>query len=192
MNICVFGAASDIIDEKYKKAAYQLGCSMAKRNIGLVFGGGNAGVMGATVNGVHDNGGYTLGVAPTFMKDYNILYSDCTEFKFTETMAQRKNFMEDSADGFIIAPGGIGTYEEFFEVFTLKQLDRHNKPICIFNCFGYYDKMLEMLGFTVDEKFLQNDSMKLVEVFDEIEPMLDYFAGYKGESVNVMKIRYNK
>ena len=192
MNICVFGAASDIIDEKYKNAAYQLGSKMAERNIGLVFGGGSSGVMGATVRGVHDNDGYMLGVAPTFMKDYNILYTDCTEFKYTETMAQRKTFMEDSSDGFIIAPGGIGTYEEFFEVFTLKQLDRHNKPICIFNCFGYYDKMLEMIGYTIGEKFLQNESMELIRAFDEVEPMLDYLEGYKAENIDVMKIRYNK
>lgn len=192
MKICVFGAASDIIDEKYKSAAYQLGCAMAKRNIGLVFGGGSSGVMGATVKGVHDNGGYMLGVAPEFMKDYNILYTDCTEFKYTETMAQRKSFMEDSSDGFIIAPGGIGTYEEFFEVFTLKQLDRHNKPICIFNCYGYYDKMLEMLGYTVEENFLQNESMELIKVFDDADAMIDYLEGYEAGDIDVMKIRYNK
>lgn len=192
MKICVFGAASDIIDEKYKNAAYQLGCAMAKRNIGLVFGGGSSGVMGATVKGVHDNGGYMLGVAPEFMKDYNILYTDCTEFKYTETMAQRKSFMEDSSDGFIIAPGGIGTYEEFFEVFTLKQLDRHNKPICIFNCFGYYDKMLEMLGYTVEENFLQDESMELIKVFDDAEAMIDYLEGYEAGDIDVLKIRYNK
>lgn len=192
MNICVFGAASDIIDEKFKTAAYQLGCAMAKRDMGLVFGGGGSGVMGAVVNGVCAGSGFTLGVAPEFMKDFNILYEGCTQFKYTKTMAERKTFMEDNADGFIIAPGGIGTYEEFFEVFTLKQLDRHNKPICIFNCFGYYDKMLEMLAHTVDEKFLLDEAMALVRAFDEIEPMLDYLEGYRAENIDVMKVRYNK
>ncbi len=76
MNICVFGASSDIIEDKYIDTAYQLGCEMAKRNIGLVFGGGNCGVMGASARGEYDNGGYILGVAPHFMKIHNLLFDN--------------------------------------------------------------------------------------------------------------------
>ena len=129
MNICVFGASSDIIEDKYIDITYRLGCEMAKRKIGLVFGGGACGVMGASARGAHDNGGYILGVAPHFMKDFNILYDKCTKFKYTETMSERKTYMEDHADAFIIAPGGIGTFEELFEVYTLKQLGRHSKAM---------------------------------------------------------------
>lgn len=190
MNICVFGASSDIIEDKYIDTAYQLGCEMAKRNIGLVFGGGNCGVMGASARGEYDNGGYILGVAPHFMKIHNLLFDNCTEFKHTETMAERKTYMEDHADAFIIAPGGIGTFEELFEVYTLKQLGRHNKAIVIYNAHGYYDKLIEMLNHSVEENFLKKDSLELIAVFDEIEPMLDYIESYEGVDTDVMKVRY--
>ena len=190
MNICVFGASSDIIEEKYIDSAYKLGCEMAKRKIGLVFGGGNCGVMGASARGEYDNNGYILGVAPHFMKIHNLLFDNCTEFKHTETMAERKTYMEDNSDAFIIAPGGIGTFEEFFEVYTLKQLGRHNKAIVIYNAHGYYDKLIDMLNHSVEENFLKKDSLELIAVFDEIEPMLDYIESYEGVDTDVMKVRY--
>lgn len=190
MKICVFGASSDIIEDKYIKAAYDLGSKMAQNNIGLVFGGGSTGVMGASARGVYDNGGYILGVAPHFMKQYNVLYKNCTEFMHTKTMAERKTFMEDNADAFIIAPGGIGTFEEFFEVYTLKQLGRHKKAIVIFNAYGFYDDMINMLKKTVEESFLKNESLDLIEVFSEIDPMLDYIKNYTGETADTSELRY--
>lgn len=122
MNFCIFGASSDIIDKKFSDAAYDLAAKMAKRGHGLVFGGGGKGVMGATARAVHDNGGYILGVAPEFMKQYNVLYEHCTEFKHTQTMAERKTFMEDHADAFIIAPGGIAHLRNFLKSTHLNSL----------------------------------------------------------------------
>lgn len=191
MNFCIFGASSDIIDKKYSDAAYDLAAKMAKRGHGLVFGGGSKGVMGATARAVHDNGGYILGVAPEFMKEFNVLYEHCTEFKHTKTMAERKTFMEDHADAFIIAPGGIGTFEEFFEVYTLKQLARHSKAIAVFNPYGYYDKMLEMLHYSVKENFMTDSSLELIKVFEDADSLLDYLESYKGEAADVEKLRYN-
>lgn len=191
MNFCIFGASSDIIDKKFSDAAYDLAAKMAKRGHGLVFGGGGKGVMGATAHAVHDNGGYILGVAPEFMKQFNVLYENCTEFKHTQTMAERKTFMEDHADAFIIAPGGIGTFEEFFEVYTLKQLGRHNKAIAVFNPYGYYDKILEMLHYSVEENFMTDASLELIKVFDDADSLLDYLESYKGETADVEKLRYN-
>lgn len=190
MNICVFGASSDIIEKKYIDAAYNLGAEMAKQNLGLVFGGGSSGVMGASARGAYDNNGYILGVAPHFMKQYNVFFKNCTEFKHTETMAERKTFMEDNADAFIIAPGGIGTFEEFFEVYTLKQLGRHKKAIVIFNAYGFYDDMVNMLNKTVEENFLKKESLDLIKVFSEIEPMLDYIKNYVGETADTNELRY--
>ena len=191
MNICIFGASSDIIDEKYSKSAYDLASEMARRGHSLVFGGGAKGVMGATARAVLDCGGRVLGVAPDFMSEYNVLLEGCTEFIFTKTMAQRKTLMEDRADAFIIAPGGIGTYEEFFEVFTLKQLGRHSKAIAVFNPYGYYDRMLDMLSYTVDEDFMHRSSMELISVFDSAPELLDYLESYKGEKADPAEIRYN-
>lgn len=190
MNICIFGASSDIIDEKYSKASYNLAAEMAERGHGLVFGGGGCGVMGACAQGVYDKKGYILGVAPEFMTEYNVFYKNCTDFKLTKTMAERKTFMEDNADAFIIAPGGIGTFEEFFEVYTLKQLGRHSKAIAVFNPYGFYDKMLEVLKHTVDEKFMKEASLDLIAEFSEADPLLDYLENYTGKETDVMGIRY--
>ena len=192
MNVCVFGASSNYIDEKYLNIAHDLGTALANAGMSLVFGGGSTGVMGAVARGAHENGGKILGVAPRFMVKFNVLYEEnCTEFKFTETMAERKAYMEEHADAFVIAPGGIGTYEEFFEVFTLKQLDQHNKAIVILNAFGYYDEMLEMLNKSVKENFLSEDSIKLVKVFTEVEPIINYLKDYSAGNVNTADIRYN-
>ena len=191
MNICIFGASSDLIDEKYSKAAYDLAAEMAKRGHGLIFGGGGKGVMGATARAVHDNGGDVYGVAPEFMSEYNVFFEHCTKFKLTKTMAERKTFMEDHSDAFIIAPGGIGTYEEFFEVYTLKQLGRHSKAIAIFNPYGYYDKMIDMLEHTVNENFMNSSSLELVKIFENANELLDYIENYTGKTVDVQKLRYS-
>ena len=190
MNVCIFGASSDLIDKKYLKSAYDLGASLAKKGHGLVFGGGACGVMGASARGFHENGGYILGVAPEFMSEYNLFSENCTDFKITKTMAERKTYMEDHADAFIIAPGGIGTYEEFFEVYTLKQLNRHSKAIAIFNPYGYYDDMINMLRHTVSESFMQQESLDLVADFCEAEDLIEYLENYHATKTDVLKARY--
>lgn len=190
MNVCIFGASSDLIDKKYIKSAYDLGASLAKKGHGLVFGGGACGVMGASARGFHENGGYILGVAPEFMSEYNLFSENCTDFKITKTMAERKTYMEDHADAFIIAPGGIGTYEEFFEVYTLKQLNRHSKAIAIFNPYGYYDDMIKMLRHTVSESFMQQESLDLVADFCEAKDLIEYLENYHATKTDVLKARY--
>lgn len=190
MNVCIFGASSDLIDKKYIKSAYDLGASLAKKGHGLVFGGGACGVMGASARGFHENGGYILGVAPEFMSEYNLFSENCTDFKITKTMAERKTYMEDHADAFIIAPGGIGTYEEFFEVYTLKQLNRHSKAIAIFNPYGYYDDLIKMLRHTVSESFMQQESLDLVAAFCEAKDLIEYLENYHATKTDVLKARY--
>ena len=190
MNVCIFGASSDLIDKKYIKSAYDLGASLAKKGHGLVFGGGACGVMVASARGFHENGGYILGVAPEFMSEYNLFSENCTDFKITKTMAERKTYMEDHADAFIIAPGGIGTYEEFFEVYTLKQLNRHSKAIAIFNPYGYYDDLIKMLRHTVSESFMQQESLDLVADFCEAKDLIEYLENYHATKTDVLKARY--
>jgi uncharacterized protein (TIGR00730 family) len=99
--------------------------------------------------------------------------------------------MEDKADAFIIAPGGIGTYAEFFEVFTLKQLGRQQKADCFFNAFGYYDDMLKMLQYTIDEAFLVPASTNLIGVCNDVDEVINYLNNYVPESANVSKLRYD-
>ena len=159
MNICIYGAASKTLDEKYIKAVENLGYILAKRNHGLIFGGGRNGLMGAAARGVTKGGGKIQGVIPSFFKEENIegIYDKCDELIFTETMAQRKAKMEDLADAFVIVPGGIGTFEELFEVLTLKQLGRHNKAIVFYDIKDYYVMIEKLLEKGFEERFIRDD-----------------------------------
>jgi len=108
-----------------------------------------------------------------------VLYDKCDEFLYPETMRERKKLMEEMSDAFIMTPGGIGTYEEFFEILTLKQLDRHPKAIAILNTLGYYDLMNELLQRTTDLHFMKEASLQLFESFSEPSTLLDYLETYK-------------
>ena len=174
MNICVYGASSNKINGIYLEKTEELGRKIAQRGHGLVFGGGNSGVMGASARGAHSAGGEIIGVAPTFFNVDGILFQNCTEFVYTETMRERKEILENRSDAYIVAPGGIGTFDEFFEIYTLKQLGRHTKALVIFNVDGYYDDMIKMLEKTAREEFMTEKSLELYKVFDDIDEMLDY------------------
>ena len=189
MNICVYGASSNSIDKIYLDTAYTLGGAIAKRGHTLVYGGGDNGVMGATADGAHDNKGIIIGVAPTFFTVDGVLYDKCTEFVYTETMRQRKQILEERSDAFVIAPGGIGTFDEFFEILTLKQLERHNKPIAIFNVNGYYDHLLEMLELTAKYNFMKPKSLELYECFTDEEAMLDYIENYDDKPMDIRELK---
>ena len=171
--ICLYGASSKTLADEYYAAAYTIGEGLATNDIGLVFGGGATGLMGAAARGADSKGGKIIGVAPKFFDEEGILYQNCSEFIFTETMRERKKTMEDLADGFIVTPGGIGTLEEFFEIFTLRQLDRHRKPIYILNTCGYYDQLLDFLNHMVAEKFMSAYCLGLIHVYDEPAALIE-------------------
>lgn len=181
MNICVYGASSSTIDKEFITETEKLGAIMAKRGHKLVYGGGAHGLMGAAARGMHENGGKILGVAPRFFEADGALYEDCTEFIYTDTMRERKQIMEDNSDAFIVTPGGVGTYEEFFEILTLKQLGRHVKPIVIYNLCGYYDVMNKMLEQTIEQNFMLGTCRELYRFFTDAEEMLDYIENYHGK-----------
>ena len=177
MNLCVYGASSDLIDPAYLTEGERLGERMAQRGHGLVFGAGQTGMMGALARGMAKHGGTIIGVAPKFFDEPGVLYQECTEMIFTETMRQRKEIMEERADGFIMTPGGIGTYEEFFEILTLKQLGRHEKPVGILNAGGYFDDLAKLLEDTAAKGFMHEDCLKLYFITDDVEKLLDYMEG---------------
>ena len=134
MNICIFGASSDRIDPAYFDAAFKLGVLIAR--------------------GVIEHGGEAHGVAPRFFNAPGVLFFDGCSILLTETMAQRKTFMAEKADAFIALPGGIGTFEEFMEVLTLRQLGRHYKPIALLNTLGYFDALESMLREASEKGFM--------------------------------------
>lgn len=191
MNICVYGAASSLIDESFVEAGEKLGRKMAQRNIGLVFGGGRNGMMGAVARGEAKEGGEILGISPAFFEESNaeISFKECTEFIHTETMRERKRLLDEKSDAFIITPGGIGTFDEFFEILTLKQLGRHNKAICIYNINNYFDSVLNMMQVGVDQKFITDDCRQLYKVYKDADAMLDYIEKYDPEDVDLSKVK---
>lgn len=180
MNICVYGASSPDIDPIFFEETEKLGRMMAGKGHGLVFGGGAQGLMGAAARGVHEMGGQIIGIAPTFFRNVDgILYEHCTEFVYTETMRERKQIMEDRSDAFVVTPGGIGTFEEFFEILTLKQLGRHQKPIVIFNVMGYFDSMKAMMENAIQKAFMKPVCRELYVFLDTPEDILEYLEQYK-------------
>lgn len=191
MKICVFGAASAHIDEVYIKTVEELGEKMAKRGHSLVFGAGGTGLMGAAARGVKRGGGYVHGVVPSFFKDNEIeqLFGDCDEMTFTETMRERKAIMENDADAFIITPGGVGTFEELFEVITLKQLNRHDKAIVFLNTEGYYDELEAFMHVACERKFITPSCLKLYEIRSTVDGVLDYLEAYVPCSVPFKKTK---
>ena len=190
MRICVFGAASPTIDPEYIDRTEQLGRELARRGHSLVFGGGGHGLMGAAARGVHEEGGYIYGVIPKFFENEKIeaIFEHCNELVMPNTMRQRKQLMEDNADAFIIVPGGIGTFEEFFEILTLKQLCRHDKPIAIYNLKGYYDGMIDVLEQSMKKNFIRENCRELYFATEDATALFDYIeAPRKSHSVDELK-----
>ena len=169
--ICVFGSSSEQIDRLYLESAEHLGAMLEKKGYGLIFGAGKFGVMGAVSRGMIAAGGKPVGVSPQFFVDLDVLRDDC-EIVFTESMRERKAYMEDNSDAFIICPGGIGTFEEFFEVLTLKQLGRHAKAIVIYNVNGFYTPLLDLMQTAINDRFLAQDTSTLFTVAETEENVL--------------------
>ncbi len=180
MKICVFGASSAHIDNKYIQIVEELGEKMAMRGHSLVFGAGATGLMGAAARGVKRGGGYIHGVVPKFFKQNGVeqLYDECDKTTYTETMRERKAIMEDDADAFIVVPGGVGTFEEFFEIVTLKQLNQLEKAIAVLNIDHYYDELEAFMLTACDRKFVTKSCKGLYTVFEDADSVLDYIENY--------------
>ena len=182
MRICVYGAASTRIDKIYTQTVEDLCEKLAIRGHDLVVGAGDGGVMGAAARGFRKGGGHVMGVAPDFFTNGTIeeLYHGCDAFVKTDSMGTRKTVMEANADAFICGPGGIGTYDELFQILTLKQLKVFDKPIVIFNVNHFYDPIFALIKTGMKEKFLRSDTPRLAEGFNEkqIDKLIQYLETY--------------
>ncbi|MBE7041587.1 MAG: TIGR00730 family Rossman fold protein [Ruminococcaceae bacterium] len=176
MRLCVYGAASPTIDKEYIEKVEVLGKMMVERGHSLVFGGGGNGLMGAAARGVRSAGGYILGVIPKFFADETVeeICDVCDKLIEPDTMRERKQIMEDNADAFIVTPGGIGTFEEFFEILTLKQLCRHNKPIAIYNIKGYYNDLESVMRNAISKNFIKENCLDLYRITDDLDELFAY------------------
>lgn len=175
VKICVFGAASNEINNEYIERTEILCEKLARKGHDLVFGAGANGLMGAAARGFKKGGGKITGVIPHFFRNETVeaIYDQCDELIYTESMRERKYIMEEKADAFVISPGGIGTFEEFFEVLTLKQLARHKKPIVFYNVRGYYDKLMDVLDFSSKERFIRENCKTLYQYTDDDNELID-------------------
>ena len=189
MNICLYGASSSEIDESYIKSVEVLGELIGKSGHCLVYGGGANGLMGAAARGVIKGGGKVIGIAPSFFNVDGVLFENCSQLIYTETMRERKLKMENMSDAFIAVPGGIGTFDELFEIMTLKQLGRHNKPIAIFNINGYYTYLEKMLKNAVSEKFMTENSKMLAPIFTRPNEIIEYFNNYNADSYDFSALK---
>lgn len=171
--ICVFCGSSFGSRPAYKQAAEQLGKALADRNLGLVYGGGNVGLMGAMADAALAGGGEVIGVIPESLVRREIAHNGLTRLYVVQTMHERKALMADLADAFIALPGGFGTLDEFCEIITWSQLGIQQKPCGLLNVEKYWDHFLAMLDHAVDEKFVRPENSELILVAQSPQRMLD-------------------
>jgi uncharacterized protein (TIGR00730 family) len=155
VKICVYAGSSVGRSPVYREAAQALGALLAEQGIGLVYGGGNIGLMGVAADAALTTGGEVIGVITEQLHGHGLGHAKLTELHVVPTMHDRKAKMAELSDAFIALPGGIGTFEEMFEVWTWAQLGVHAKPVGLLNAAGFYDKLAQFLDHVVDEKFLK-------------------------------------
>lgn len=189
MNICVYGSSSNSIDKKYIEANEKLGKLLAEQYHTVVYGGGAGGMMGAVARGARSNNGNVVGVAPSFFKVDGSLFDDCTEFISTTTMRERKQILEERSEGFVVSPGGMGTMDEFFEIFTLKQLDKHLKPIAIYNVNNFYDKLIELLEQFIEQNFMSKKNRDLYFASSDPQEIIDYLTNYVPTNIKLTELK---
>ncbi|HTT23407.1 MAG TPA: TIGR00730 family Rossman fold protein [Candidatus Sulfotelmatobacter sp.] len=160
--VCVFCGSSGGRQREYRTCAEELGNELARRNVGLVYGGGNVGLMGGIADAVLKAGGEAIGVIPEHLMTREIGHNRLTKLHIVRSMHERKALMADLSDAFIALPGGFGTLEEFFEVLTWSQLGLHAKPCGVVNVLEYYTPLLRMLDHAVEERFLKSQNRALV------------------------------
>ncbi|HCD9235172.1 TIGR00730 family Rossman fold protein [Elizabethkingia anophelis] len=182
--ITVFCGSSLGTEAVYEKQAYELGVTLAKQNIGLVYGGANVGLMGAVANGVIENGGEAIGVLPYFLKGKEIAHENLTELILVDTMHERKAKMNELSDGVISLPGGFGTLEELFEMITWAQLGLHQKPIGVLNINGFYTELLAFVQTMVSKGFLKEINKEMLLTSDSTDELLNMMKNYKAPEVN--------
>ena len=178
-NIVVYCGSNLGATPAYAEAARELGSIMAGRGRRLVYGGGRIGLMGTLADAVLQGGGEVIGVIPTFLREKEVAHQGLTELIETADMPARKNKMIELGDAFIALAGGIGTFEELFEVLSLAQLKQHRKPIGLLNTAGFYDPLLALLEQPVQQGFMPAANLSLLCMAEKPADLLDKLADYR-------------
>lgn len=178
-SICVFCGSSSGINTKHLTAAQKLGKVIAKENLTLIYGGGNVGIMGELANTVLKYNAEVIGVIPEDLVAREAALLDVTQLKVVRSMHERKALMAELSNGFIAMSGGIGTLEEFFEIWTWAQLGIHCKPIGLFNVDNYYSKLIEFIYHGVEEKFIRKENLDMIIIDSNPEALIYKMKNYK-------------
>ena len=181
--ICVFAGSSSGVRPSYGEAARKVGAALTARNLGLVYGGGDVGLMGILADTILNAGGHVIGVIPAPLVEREVAHQGLSELRVVSSMHERKAQMAALADGFIALPGGLGTMEELFEIWTWAQLGIHRKPCGLLNVDGYYDPLLEFLARAVSQEFVEPKYRNMMVVEDSPEGLLDRFEAYRSPKV---------
>ena len=188
--LCVFCASSRELDPKYYRVGEELGRQMVARGWGLVYGGGNAGLMGSVARSVTKAGGYVVGVIPEFMKARELAYHEAQDLITVHTMRERKRIMDERAKAFLTLPGGIGTLEELLEIMTLRYIAVMDKPVVLLNQDGFYDDLLRLFDRMTVEKFKSPGLHKVLSVASTLEESWPYLeSSDKFESDQIWRSR---
>lgn len=177
--VCVFCGSSRGARSAYEEAAQQLGLALARRGVGLVYGGGHLGLMGALADATMAAGGEVIGVIPQALVAKELAHNGVADMRIVGSMHERKALMAELSDAFITLPGGFGTLEEFFEVLSWAQLGLHGKPCGILNVAGFYDMLLAVFDQVVAEAFVRPAHRSLVLVEKDPESLLERLATFR-------------
>lgn len=164
--VCVFCGSSPGSTEVYRDGARAFGDELARRGSDLVWGGASVGLMGVVADAVLEHGRRAIGVIPSFMVERELAHRGASELVVVDSMHARKAAMAARADAFALLPGGMGSFEEFFEILTWAQLGLHQKPIGVLNLSGYFDPLLSLLRHAVEQGFMRPKSLELVAFAD--------------------------
>ena len=181
--VCVFCGSSPGANDAYRALARDFGATIAARGLRLVYGGGNVGLMGAVADAALAGGGEVVGVIPQHLVDREVAHTGLSELRVVQSMHERKALMSDLASGFVALPGGVGTLEEFFEVWTWGQLGLHRKPYALLNTVGFFDPLITFLDRLVAERFLKSEYRSMLLVDTEPTRLLDRLTHHEVPTV---------
>lgn len=186
--LAIYCGSASPADPRFIELARDVGTALAARGIGIVYGGGKAGLMGALADGALAAGGEVIGVIPTALVGRELAHTGCTQLHVVETMHQRKQAFTDLSDGFITLPGGVGTMDELWEAVSWAQLGYHANPVGLLNAFGYYDGLIAFNRHMAEVGFVRSAHRDIIIAAETLDDLLERMANH-APATTVMQMR---
>lgn len=183
-SVCVYCGSSNRVDDVYKNLAAEVGTALAQRGKRIVYGGGHVGLMGVVADSALKAGAEVIGIIPEHIRAHEIQHKGLTELHVVENMHMRKSLMVEKSDAFVILPGGFGTLDEAFEVLTWKQLALHNKPVIIYNAFGFWDPLLKLIDHLINTGFAPKNNYLIFKTVTSLDEMFTALSAPVGDALS--------